>query len=155
MQQRAGPRSFLDRRGKRGVAAAACLLAASLGAASCRPGPGSERGPPAIAGAPPADARRLPVWVEAEPRTRYYAKCHIRTFKDPDGRDASGELQGFANTYVIDTAGPFRDRLPSPNAQCLLTKISGKGDVVIHIFKAGDHSVRTQKPMTWVRLNVW
>jgi len=98
---------------------------------------------------------QLPVWVEAAPATQYYARCHIRTFKDPSGRNAFGELQGFANTYVIDTSGPFRDLLPSPNAQCLFAKIKGVGDVVLHIQKKGDHTARARKPMTWVRLNVW
>lgn len=106
-------------------------------------------------GARPAAPGALPVSVEAGPKTRYYAKCHISTFKFTSAKNAFGTVEGFANTYVIDTSGPFADRIPSTNAQCVIAKISGDGDVVLHLRKDGDHSVRTSGALKWVRLNVW
>ncbi len=89
----------------------------------------------------------LPIWVQAGPDTAYFAKCHIRTFRDPDGV--------YGNTFYLDHKGPLRDRIPSPNAQCLLTKTKGPGPVTLHIFKDGDHAVTVDAANRWVRLNVW
>ncbi len=89
----------------------------------------------------------LPVRVEAEKGTSYLAKCHVRSFKGPDGL--------YGNTYTIDSRGPFHDVIPSVNAQCLVSKVKGEGPVVLHIVKGGDHAVRVDAPGTWVRLNVW
>jgi hypothetical protein len=89
----------------------------------------------------------LPLRVEAEPQTAYFAKCHIRTFRDPYGV--------YGNTFYLDRKGPLRDRIPSPNAQCLLTKTKGPGPVTLHIVKNGDHAATVTGLNTWVRLNVW
>ncbi len=96
----------------------------------------------------------IQVWVQADPKTAYYAKCHIRTFHAPVGEGNFG-AQGFVNTYVIDTHGLFRDRIPSPNAQCVFAKVKGPGPVTLHIFKNGDHTVTVDDPNRWMRLNVW
>ncbi len=99
----------------------------------------------ALVGAAPA--RGLPVSVEAAPGAAYLAKCHIRTFKNAEGL--------FANTYVIDTKGPFHDTIPSPNAQCVFGKVKGQGPVTLHIRKAGDHAATSTAAGRWVRLDVW
>jgi len=93
---------------------------------------------------PPAG---MPIWVEAAPLTAYRVKCHIRTFKDP--------VRGYANTYSVESRGAFKDRIPSPNAQCLFSKITGDGSVTLHIFKTGDHSATSRRPGQWMRLEVW
>ena len=59
-------------------------------------------------------------------------KCHVRTYTTPEG--------GIANTYALDRKGPFKDTIPSVNAQCQLWKTAGPGPVTLHIFKAGDHA---------------
>jgi hypothetical protein len=89
----------------------------------------------------------LPIWVEAGPKTAYFAKCHIRTFRDPYGV--------YGNTFYLDRKGPLRDRIPSPNAQCVMAKTRGPGLVTLHIFKDGDHAVTVDEPNRWMRLNVW
>jgi hypothetical protein len=89
----------------------------------------------------------LPIRVDADRRTAYLAKCHFRTFRDPYGV--------YGNTFYLDRTGPARDRIPSPNAQCLLTKTKGPGPVTLHIFKDGDHAVTVNTVNQWMRLNVW
>ena len=89
----------------------------------------------------------LPVRVEAAPAAHYLAKCHVRSFKSANGL--------YANTYYIDSHGPFRDTIPSPNAQCVFAKTSGPGRVILHILKNGDHSAASDAPGRWVRLEVW
>jgi hypothetical protein len=89
----------------------------------------------------------LDVRVDAPKGVSYLAKCHVRTFKGPDGV--------YANTYVIESQGAFHDVIPSPNAQCVFSKVKGDGPVVLHIAKSGDHMVRVDTPGKWVRLNVW
>ena len=89
----------------------------------------------------------MPMRVEAEPRTAYFAKCHIRSFRDPYGV--------YGNTFSLDRKGPVQDRIPSPNAQCVLTKTGRQGPVTLHIFKDGDHAVTVTGPNEWMRLNVW
>jgi hypothetical protein len=89
----------------------------------------------------------IPVWVEAAPGTAYIAKCHIRSFKGPLGL--------YTNTYYIDSKGPFKDRIPSPNAQCVFTKKAGEGPATLHIQKNGDHAATADAAGRWVRLNVW
>jgi hypothetical protein len=96
----------------------------------------------------------VPVQVEADPKAVYYAKCHIRTFHAPNS-DVNFGTQGFVNTYVIDSHGPFFDRIPSPNAQCVFGKLKGPGPVTLHLFKNGDHAVTVTTLNTWMRLNVW
>jgi hypothetical protein len=99
----------------------------------------------AYAGAAPSPG--LDVRVDAGKGVSYFAKCHVRTFRGPDGV--------FANTYVIDSKGAFHDVIPSPNAQCVFSKVKGDGPVVLHIAKGGDHMARVDAPGKWVRLNVW
>jgi hypothetical protein len=89
----------------------------------------------------------LPIAVEADPGTAYFAKCHIRTFRDPYGV--------YGNTFYLDRKGPLRDRIPSPNAQCVFGKVKGAGPVTLHIFKHGDHAVTVNNLGEWRRLNVW
>ncbi len=96
----------------------------------------------------------LPVWVVADPKTVYYAKCHIRTFHAPASELNFGTY-GFVNTYVIDTHGPFHDRIPSPDAHCLFGKVKGEGPATLHIFKDGDHAVTVTKINQWMQLTVW
>jgi hypothetical protein len=74
----------------------------------------------------------LPLTVDAAPGAAYVVKCHVRTYTTPEG--------GIANTYALDRKGPFKDAIPSVNAQCQLWKTAGPGPVTLHIFKAGDHS---------------
>ena len=100
-----------------------------------------------IAAHAPPQPVGIPVWVDAAPGVAYAAKCHIRTFKGPLGL--------FANTYYIDTKGPFRDRIPSPNAQCVFGKIKGDGPATLHILKNGDHAATVTVPGKWVRMEVW
>lgn len=96
--------------------------------------------------APPQPAG-IPVWVDAAPGVAYAAKCHIRSFKDP--------LNQLENTYTINTKGPFRDRIPSPNAQCVFGKVRGEGPATLHILKNGDHTATVTTPGKWVRMAVW
>ncbi len=83
----------------------------------------------ALAAAMPAG---LPLTVQAAPGAAYIVKCHVRTYTTTEG--------GIANTYALDRKGPFKDVIPSVNAQCQLWKTAGPGPVTLHIFKAGDHA---------------
>lgn len=96
--------------------------------------------------APPRPAG-LQVWIDAAPKTAYVAKCRIRTFKGPLGL--------YNNTYYIDSQGPFRDHIPSPNAQCVFGKVRGDGPVTLHIDKNGDHAATVNEPGKWMRVQVW
>ena len=74
----------------------------------------------------------LPLTIQAATGAAYVVKCHVRTYTTPEG--------GIANTYALDRKGPFKDTIPSVNAQCQLWKTAGPGPVTLHIFKAGDHA---------------
>jgi len=100
-----------------------------------------------VIGEPVPQPVGMPVRVDAEPGAAYLAKCHIRTFMTPD--------RVYANTYYIDSHGPFHDRIPSPNAQCIFGKVKGPGPVTLHIYKGGDHALRVDRPNQWLRLLVW
>ncbi len=97
------------------------------------------------AGAPPSTG--LPLSIQAAPGVAYAVKCHIRTYKDPEG--------GLANTYELVRKGPFQDAIPSPNAQCQLWKTGGPGPVTLHIVKAGDHAATATDVGKPVALQVW
>ncbi len=88
----------------------------------------------------------LPLTIQAAPSAAYIVKCHVRTYTTPEG--------GVANTFALDRKGPFKDVIPSVNAQCQLWKTAGSGPVTLHIFKAGDHAAvaDTGKPAF---LQVW
>jgi len=98
----------------------------------------------ALAAAPPAG---LPLSIQAAPGAAYAVKCHVRTYKTPEG--------GIANTYALDRKGPFQDAIPSPNAQCQLWKTGGPGPVTLHIAKAGDHAATATDVGKPVFLQVW
>jgi hypothetical protein len=89
----------------------------------------------------------LPLTIQAAPDAAYAVKCHVRTYKDPDG--------GLANTYTLVRKGPFQDAIPSPNAQCQLWKTGGPGPVILHIAKAGDHAATATDVGKPVSLQVW
>ena len=98
----------------------------------------------ALAAALPAG---LPLSIQAAPGAAYAVKCHVRTYKTPEG--------GIANTYALDRKGPFQDAIPSPNAQCQLWKTGGPGPVTLHIAKAGDHAATATDVGKPVFLQVW
>jgi hypothetical protein len=89
----------------------------------------------------------LPLKIQAAPAAAYVVKCHVRTFTTLEG--------GLANTYGLDRKGPFKDAIPSVNAQCQLWKTGGPGPVTLHIFKAGDHAVTAANVGPPVYLQVW
>lgn len=76
---------------------------------------------------PPGPHVRLT--VAASRHTHYEMLCDIRTYK-------TGPEQ-FANRYGIDTAGPFADVLPSPNAHCTARIDSGPSPIRITLSKPG------------------
>ena len=85
--------------------------------------------------------------LDAGAGTAYAVKCHVRTYKTREGV--------LANTYTIVNKGPYKDAVPSPNAQCQLWKTGGPGPVTLHIYKAGDHAVTAAEVGKPVPLQVW
>ena len=89
----------------------------------------------------------LPMTIQAAPGTPWAVKCHVRTYTTKEG--------GIANTYTVVNKGPFRDMIPSVNAQCQFWKTGGTGPVTLHIVKGGDHAVTATDPAKSVFLQVW
>ncbi len=101
----------------------------------------------AMAQFPIVEPMGMPVTVQAAPGTAYAVKCHVRSYKTKEGV--------LANTFTIINKGPFKDMIPSPNAQCQIWKTGGPGAVTVHIFKTGDHAASTDAVGKPVSLQVW
>jgi len=71
----------------------------------------------------------------------------VRTYTTKEG--------AIANTYTVVNKGPFRDVIPSSNAQCQFWKTGGAGPVTLHIAKGGDHAVTATDVGKPVSLQVW
>jgi len=99
------------------------------------------------ASAASAQTAGLPLTIQAAPATTYSVKCHVRTYNTPQG--------GIANTFTVVNKGPYRDVIPSVNAQCQLWKTGGPGPVTLHIVKNGDHAVTAANIGPPVSLQVW
>jgi hypothetical protein len=94
-----------------------------------------------------SDPIGMPVTVQAASATSYAVKCHVRTYKTKAGV--------LANTFTIINKGPYKDEIPSPNAQCQLWKTAGPGVVTLHILKGGDHAATVADVGKPVPLQVW
>ena len=94
-----------------------------------------------------SDPVGMPLSVEAAAGTSYAVKCHVRSYKTREGV--------LANTFSIVNKGPYKDAVPSPNAQCQLWKTGGPGAVTLHIFKGGDHAASASEVNKPVPLQVW
>jgi len=101
----------------------------------------------AMAATPALAQATLPLTVQTAPGTPWAIKCHVRTYTTKEG--------AIANTYTVVNKGPFRDVIPSSNAQCQFWKTGGAGPVTLHIAKGGDHAVTATDVGKPVSLQVW
>ncbi|HYE43220.1 MAG TPA: hypothetical protein VEA15_07480 [Caulobacteraceae bacterium] len=88
----------------------------------------------------------LPYRIEAERGAEYRLVCKFRAIR------TWGRM--LANQYKVRDKGPSRGRLPSDNARCVLTKLGGRGAVVLTIVKGGVRTARAETPGQPVKLTV-
>jgi hypothetical protein len=79
--------------------------------------------------AAPALAADLPMSLAADKDVAWELLCKIRSYKDKNG--------GVFNRYGVHTKGAYAETIPSPNADCALTKTEGKGPVTLRIVRFG------------------
>ena len=83
-----------------------------------------------LAFAAPATAANLPMTVAADKDASYEIFCKIQSYKD-------AKTGGIFNRYGVRTKGPYAETIPSPNADCALTLVEGKGPVTLRIVRFG------------------
>jgi hypothetical protein len=115
---------------RRGVA-----LLAAVAASACS----------APAGAQPT-YRGLPYRIDAERGAEYRLVCKFRAIR------TWGRM--LANQYKVRDKGPSRGRLPSDNARCALTKLGGRGAVVLTVMKDRPYVIRAETPGQPVKMEV-
>jgi hypothetical protein len=91
--------------------------------------------------------RRSTVRQAAEQSAQYVLDCKFRAIR----------VVGAAriNQYRVQYRGPTHGNLPSDNARCVLTKVSGPGAVVLTLTKAGkSRSIATARVGEPVKMTV-
>jgi hypothetical protein len=79
--------------------------------------------------AAPALAAELPMTITADKDVAWELLCKIQSYRDKNG--------GVWNRYGVHTKGSYAENIPSPNADCALTKTEGKGPVTMRIVRFG------------------
>ena len=80
--------------------------------------------------AAPAMAANLPMSITADKDVSFELLCKIQSYKD-------ARTGGIFNRYGVHTNGSYAETIPSPNADCALTKMAGKGPVTMRIVRFG------------------
>lgn len=93
--------------------------------AACEPGAGNDK----QARYPEPPGPHLALAIEAAKDTHYQMLCQVRAYATGPGQ--------YANRYGVDTSGPFKDTILSPNADCTAELVSGAGPVKITLTKPG------------------
>ena len=101
------------------------VLAFAAPLAACEPGSGVDK--PVTA--PPPAGPHLELTIAAPKDTHYQMLCQVRTYQVAPGQ--------YANRYGVDTSGPYKDTILSPNADCNAEIVSGPGPVTITLTKPG------------------
>ena len=83
-----------------------------------------------VAFAAPAMAANLPMTITADKDVSFELLCKIQSYKD-------AKTGGVFNRYGVHTNGNYAETIPSPNADCALTKTGGKGPVTMRIVRFG------------------
>jgi hypothetical protein len=107
------------------VRAALALLATAALLAACEPGSRVDK---PVAAAPPSGPH-LDLVIEAPKDTHYQMLCQVRTYQVAPGQ--------YANRYGVDTTGPYKDTILSPNADCNAEIVTGPAPVKITLSKPG------------------
>ena len=120
---------------------------APLVLAACEPpGAGNPKTPTA---APPAGPH-LDLKIEAAKDAHYQMLCQVRTYSTGPGQ--------YANRYGVDTTGPYKDTILSPNADCNAELVTGTAPVKITLSKPGtttSATIETAGPAGKVKLVVF
>jgi hypothetical protein len=91
--------------------------------------------------------RGLPYTLRADRQASYVMDCKFRAIR------VIGSAR--INQYRVQYRGPTHGNLPSDNARCVLTKVSGPGAVVLTLTKNGhSRSVRAAQAGAPVQLTV-